>query len=139
MKKSFIILTVLLLFSTSIFAKEPVKKENEVQLNRTVLSLMDGLNSDNMGLKSGSIYMLGELKVSESVIPLMKILKNQNDETLKVSAALALYKIGDSRGLYAIKRSGKFETNERVRKICDLFYRNFIGQKESKTELLSLK
>ena len=134
-----LLLTVFFLVNASTFAEQPVNNKNELQMNRTISSLMDGLNSDNMGLKSGSIYMLGELKVSESVIPFMKILKNQNDEELKIAAALALYKIRDSRGMYAIKRSGKFENNERVRKICNLFYKNFIGQAESKTNFLSAK
>ena len=83
--------------------------------------------------------MLGELKISQAVIPLMKILKDPNNEELKIAAALALYKIEDGRGIYAIKKSIQFEQNERVRKICDLFYRSFIGQKELNTELLSVK
>ncbi len=137
MKKYFLVIIVLVLSSVGNFARQPLINQKEAQLKRTISSLLDGMKSDNLGLKSGSIYMLGELKVSDSVIPLMKILKNQNDEELKIAAALALYKIGDSRGMYAIKRSGKFETNGRVRKMCDLFYKSFKDQKEIKTELAS--
>ena len=134
----FLFLSILLL-QISIFAKVQVAGQNEKQQDRTIQSLLIGINSENLGLKSSCVYMLGELKVSEAVIPLMKILKDQNDEELKIVAALALYKIGDGRGIYAIKKSVQFEQNERVKKICDLFYKSYQGKKELKTELFSVK
>ncbi len=139
MSKILYLFLSLFLLQISIFAKIQVASQSEKQQERTIQSLLIGIKSENLGLKSSCAYMLGELKISQAVIPLMKILKDPNNEELKIAAALALYKIEDGRGIYAIKKSIKFEQNERVRKICDLFYRSFIGQKELNTELLSVK
>ena len=46
----------------------------------TVSSLIEGLNSENLGLKSSSAYMIGELQLSKAVIPLMKILRDLEAE-----------------------------------------------------------
>ena len=139
MSKILYLFLSLFLLQISIFAKIQVASQSEKQQERTIQSLLIGIKSENLGLKSSCAYMLGELKISQAVIPLMKILKDPNNEELKIAAALALYKIEDGRGIYAIKKSIQFEQNERVRKICDLFYRSFIGQKELNTELLSVK
>ena len=113
--------------------------QKEIQHQRTVQSLLLGVNSENTGLKSGCAFMLGELKVSNAVIPLMKLLKENNNADIKIAAALALYKIGDKRGIFAIKMAAQFEQNERVRKTCELFYKNYLNQKENSTVFLSVE
>ena len=40
-------------------------------------------------------------------------------------AALALYKIGDARGINAIKQRIRFDDSERVRKMCSTLYAQF--------------
>ena len=139
MSKILLLFIVVLLLQVSISAEVKFAGQNENQQERTIQSLLLGINSDNFGLKSSCTYMLGELKISHAVIPLMKLLKDNNNAELKIAAALALYKIGDERGIYAIKKSIQFEKDERVRKICDLFYRSFIGKKILNTEVISVK
>lgn len=140
MKKILFFIICSLLILTTGNAEQPSNKNKEIQINRTIASLLQGLQSDNLGLKSGCIYMLGELKIDQAVIPLMKILKKESDEELKIAAALALYKIRDSRGMFSIKRAVKFENSERVKKFCDLFYRSYLGENISHTSsLLSVK
>ena len=66
---------------------------------------MNGINSGNQGLRMSSAYFLGEFKCDEAVIPLMKILKSDDNEESRIMSALSLLKIGDSRGIFAIKQA----------------------------------
>jgi len=85
-----IVLTLLLAASTNL-----AKPKTTIQIkDNTVESLIIGLNSDNLGLQSSSAYMIGELQLSEAVIPLLRILHSEKNEELRIMAALALYKIG---------------------------------------------
>jgi len=62
-------LTVLLLvLSNTTFAGDG-KSEVDAK-ESTIASLLEGLTSDNLGLKSSCAYMLGELKITRAIIPL---------------------------------------------------------------------
>ena len=108
---------------TSINAGEPPTVKLQHQLAEQ--NLLVGLNSQNDGLKTSSAYSLGELNSSKAVIPLLKMLRNDNKECNRIMAALALYKIGDARGINAIKQRIRFDDSERVRKMCSTLYAQF--------------
>ena len=57
------------------------------------------------------------------MIPLLGLLHNAECEEIRILAALSLCKIGDARGLYAVKRAAIFDDSERVKRLCDLFYK----------------
>jgi len=92
----------------------------------TVSSLIEGLNSENLGLKSSSAYMIGELQLSKAVIPLMKILREDESDEMRIAAALALYKIGTPIAIHAVKQSIRFDDSERVSKLCANFYSEYL-------------
>ncbi len=127
----FFALTVLLIaLSSTAFAGDG-KSETDVK-ESTIASLLVGLTSDNLGLKSSSAYMLGELKVTEAIIPLMRILRNDESEELRIMAALALYKIGTPISIYAVKQAGRFDESERVNKLAQKFYFEYLREKLGK-------
>ena len=129
---NFLALTVLLLvLSSTAFAGDD-KSEADVK-ESTIASLMEGLTSDNLGLKSSCAYMLGELKVTEAIIPLMRILHNDVNEELRISAALALYKIGTPMSIHAVKQAGKFDESARVNKLAQNFYTEYLREKLNNT------
>lgn len=123
---SIFLVTVFLV--TDVNATSSPTKKHIYNRDIAIKSLTNGLNSDNIGLRTSSIYLLGELKADESVIELMRILRNDPYEEARILAALSLYKIGDARGINAIKQSIRFDESERVRKICQLFYQSFLNQ-----------
>ncbi|MCH7965026.1 MAG: hypothetical protein IH852_13935 [Bacteroidetes bacterium] len=123
---------LLLLLSSTTFAGDS-KSEVDVK-ESTIASLLEGLTSDNMHLKSSCAYMLGELKVTEAIIPLMRILHNDINEELRISAALALYKIGTPMSIYAVKQAGRFDESERVNKLAQNFYAEYLRQKLNNTD-----
>jgi hypothetical protein len=128
MKFTFTIL-FLILFVTAIIFPSAGPKTNLIVKHNTVESLLIGLNSDNIGLKSSSAYMIGELKISRAVIPLMKMLHDSIDEELRIAAALALYKIGTPMAINAVKQAIRFDASERVNKHCARFYYDFFKNK----------
>ncbi|MCZ6704255.1 MAG: hypothetical protein O6940_14600 [Ignavibacteria bacterium] len=127
---------LLLLFVFAIFISvgmsvEPAKQVKTFNKDLATKNLLIGLESKNNGLISSSAFYLGEYNSTQAVIPLMKILKNSGVEELRISAALALLKIGDARGIYAIKRAIKFDESKRVSNMCSKFYNAYVSQKYS--------
>ncbi|MEJ2617652.1 MAG: hypothetical protein P8Z35_22040, partial [Ignavibacteriaceae bacterium] len=93
--KLLLILFIFLLVASFGIAAGPNKAIDNKQMEKAVTNLLIGLKSDNAGLRSSSAYFLGEYNSREAVIPLMKILKSNAEEELRIQAALALIKIGD--------------------------------------------
>ena len=92
----------------------------------TVASLLAGIQSDNQGLRESAAFVLGEIKCTEAVIPLMRMLHEERSESARLAAALALTLIGDARGAYAVRRAVVFDESARVRLICAYFYNEYV-------------
>ena len=131
----FLLITILLtcLLIGASYAEGNPKEVTKISQN-TILSLENGLKSENLGLKSSCVYMLGELKVSNTVIPLMRILRENENDELRIAAALALYKIGTPMAIHAVKQSIRFDDSERVSKHCASFYYEYRKNKFSDEE-----
>lgn len=117
-----IVLAIAFTLTSFSLAAGPNKRMSGVQKDKAVQNFLVGLKTGNAGLQSSSAFYLGELSSSEAVLPLMKVLKSNPEEELRIQAALALLKIGDARGIYAIKRAIQFDESKRVRDICTKFY-----------------
>jgi len=133
--KTFTTIILILVFFLGVPSSSLTKggdHKNEVG-ESTVASLLMGLNSDNIGLKSSSAYMLGELKISSAVVTLMRVLHNDENEEVRISAALALYKIGTPMAIHAVKQAIKFDDSKRVSKLASKFYNEFMREEFRKT------
>ena len=129
-------ITILLTLFMISFACASSKPKSNINVNsNTVETLIMGLESDNLGLRSSSAYMIGELKLNKGIIPLMRVLHNEENEDLRIAAALALYKIGSPVAIYAVKQAGKFDESERVSKHCASFYNEYQKNKNFDEEL----
>ena len=123
----FTTITIILVFNlgSTLFSSTKDDDDKNEASESTIASLLIGLNSDNIGLKSSSAYMLGELKVSSAVVALMKVLHNDENVEVRISAALALYKIGTPMAIYAVKQAIRFDDSMRVRKLAQKFYYDY--------------
>jgi len=130
-----IVLTAVILFSATLFS-QPVPKRT-IQMNETQISenLLIGMESCNKGLSASCTYLIGEFCCKKSVIPLLRLLRNAECEEIRILAALSLCKIGDARGVFAVKRAAIFDESQRVKRLCDLFYKATVAGKVSVTPL----
>lgn len=121
----FVLLLSTVIVSTGFtFASEPANvKRGSSQIE---LNLLEGIEIKNEDVQVGSAYYLGEMKSYKAVLPLMKLLHEGSTESIRISAAAALIKIGESRGVFAVKQNGKFDDSEKVRRMCRVFYGDFL-------------
>jgi HEAT repeat protein len=113
--------------SAMTMASEPnVAGLTEQKYEAAVQNLLIGLKSDNQGLRESAAFMLGELKASEAVVPLMAILRSDSHESSRVVAALALCRIGDARGVFAVRRAVTFDESASVQRKCAWFYDQYV-------------
>jgi HEAT repeat protein len=91
-------------------------------------NLFIGLKTDNTGLQRSCALMLGQIQSSSAVIPLMDVLHNNSDENVRVAAAWALCKIGDARGVYAVKTATRYDESAKVQAHCAWYYENYVQQ-----------
>lgn len=139
MKKSLlisVIFTTVILFNANFYSQPVPKRSTQINENQILENLLIGMKSCNKGLCASSTYLLGELCSSKGVIPLLSLLHNAECEEIRILAALSLCKIGDERGIYAVKRAGIYDGSERVKKLCNLFYNATIAGKVSVKPLL---
>jgi HEAT repeat protein len=119
--------SLFLLLSFQILPQETVLP-NSSKMEACFETLQLGLKSENLGVQAGCAYMAGEVSCRRSVVCLMKLLHNSSSEELRILAALSLYKLRDSRGIYAIKQAIRFDESERVSRICENFYRAYLKE-----------
>lgn len=124
-----IILLAVLFLSANVFSQPVPMQTRELNENQISENLLIGMKSCNKGLCASCTYLIGEFCCKSSVIPLMKLLHNAECEEIRILAALSLCKIGDARGVYAVKRSAVFDESSRVKKLCGLFYRAVLAGK----------
>ena len=119
--KMYLIVIVLSIFVSSVFAGPKTISKEVIED-----SYIAGVTSENQGLKVSSAYFLGEMKSSKAVIPLMRILREDNCDGARLAAALALIKIGDARGIYMVKKSVNFNDCEKVRRLAKHLYASYL-------------
>ena len=106
-----------------------VKKEiGEAKYDLAVKNLLNGVMSTNDGLRRSAIYLLGELQADDAVIPLMRVLHSCTNERCRVAAAWALCKIGDARGVYAVKQAVRFDDSQKVKLHCAWYYNLYVSE-----------
>lgn len=118
----FVVLLSVFLFNVILFSQPVPKRSLDINENQIFENLLVGTKSCNKGLCSSCVYLMGELCCKKSVIPLMAVLHNSECEEIRILAALSLCKIGDARGIFAVKRSAIYDESERVKRLCGIFY-----------------
>jgi len=108
-------------------ANTPYKSANLKE--SAINSLLTGVESENLGLKTSSALMLANIDCPKAVIPLLKMLKSDPNEQARMTAAYALYQLNDKRGLFAIRQAVRFDDSEKVKRLCLMLYKESIRAK----------
>jgi hypothetical protein len=117
-----VVLAAFILFSASMYSQPLPKRSIQMNENQIFENLLIGAQSYNKGLCGSCVYLMGEMRSQKSVIPLLGLLHNAECEEIRILAALSLCKIGDARGIYAVKRAAIFDESLRVKRLCSQFY-----------------
>lgn len=91
---------------------------------------IEGLSSTNPLIRFDCAYMLGELKDSKADIPLMKTLREDEDYSVRIVAALSLIKIGNPIGVNLVKRVAELSECQKTCKTLTKFYESYSRHKE---------
>lgn len=79
--------------------------------------LISALKAENIGWRVDAARLLGEAADNEAIKPLMDVLKNDPHSSARITAAVALMKIGDRSALDALKTAAKHDRNKSVRTV----------------------
>ena len=126
--KSNIIAGVAMLGATLAYAGPGDVSRPSPDMEMTEAKLLDDVRCDDCQKRDNAMFDLGELRSEKAVIPLMAVLHSEADETSRIVAALALCRIGDPRGTYAVKRAAKFDDSEKVRTLSAWFYTTYVDE-----------
>jgi HEAT repeats len=120
-----VVIFLLLFSSSSIYSQDSIKVMPRMSKKTVDKNYLQGVKSDNEGLRISSAYYLGERESSHAIIPLMNMLHTDKSPEARIMAALSLFKIGDARGIYAIKEAITYDKSEWVQNMCKVFYRMY--------------
>ena len=128
------IIIVLIAFIIVPFTSSQTKQFPEEKKSAIVDNLTIGIESTNYGLRISSADVLFDLvhneyldsdDASKAMIPLLMMLDRGQTDEERISAALALFNLGNGIGIYRLRGVAKYDDNERVSKICKNLYYSY--------------
>jgi len=99
-----------------------------------VENLAVAIKSDNTGLQTSGALVLSSLisasylqssDASLAMIPLMKMLREGDTDEERIAAAVALYQLGNSIGIYSLRGVAVFDDNQKVASVCKNLYYSY--------------
>ncbi|PKL87761.1 MAG: hypothetical protein CVV23_13740 [Ignavibacteriae bacterium HGW-Ignavibacteriae-2] len=120
-KNIILVIIVLILFS----ADKPLTANNKPNEN-AIKNLINGINSQNDGLKRSSIYLSGCYKINETVDALVKLIDHEVNISTKLLIIRSLYNIGDLKGMIKIHDISLYDENDNVRSIAAAVYQAYL-------------
>ena len=133
-----------LIFITSGFAGKRSTDNRFVQAKLELIekNLVLALNSGMPTLQASAAIVLKQVKFytpeydfPNAIIPLMRIVKDENNEvTTRIAAAVVLHDLRSGRGDYAIKTTAQFTDVERIKRICTLLAYDRMKQSQTDTQ-----
>jgi HEAT repeat protein len=119
MKKYTLVLVILFVFAAEGISEAQKKSsyDNNKLGKKAVANLVMALMSDNVGLRNSAIDLVRGCELDEVVDALIYTLKNEDSASVKVMAAITLYRIGNPRGTKAVFNSKLWNENEFMKKI----------------------
>lgn len=130
MKTLIIVLIALVLVPAVLPQASPSPEKKSAIVDNLTL----GIISNNYGLRTSSADVLHDLitqdyleskDASRAMIPLLIMLEKGQTEVERISAALALFNLGNNIGIYRLRGVAIYDDNERVSKICKNLYYSY--------------
>ena len=117
------VLFVVLLGVSFLSASTPKNKSTDsIDWTKAEERYRTNLQSDNNGVKTSAVNYIRKYKLAGAVDELEALLSNEHSDEVKMSAALALIKIGGNEGRNAVEKALEHEESE----IVVEFYRSVL-------------
>lgn len=91
-----------------------------------LVNLLDGISSENDGVKRSSIYFVGKYRIAEAEQVLIEQLKREQNPGNRILIALVLYELGSKNGLFEVKNLATNDGNQKVRRMSTHIYNEFL-------------
>lgn len=112
-------LALILQLTISLLAFSQTSTDDKIELPKeAVANLLLGIQSDNYGLKTSSIYFAGKYKVIEAAQKLIKEINNSNDDDLSLMVAWSLFRIGDDSCCKELSKISNNHPSADLRAFC---------------------
>ena len=130
--KTLIIVLLALLLAPTLSAQ--VTELSVEKKSVIVDNLNAGIVSDNTGLKTSAAVVLSDLieesylqstDASKVMIPLLRMLEKGKTDEERIAAAVALFRLGNSIGIYRLRGIAVFDDNKKVADVCKNLYYSY--------------
>jgi len=89
-------------------------------------NLLDGIKSENDGVKRSSIYFVGHYRIAEAEEALIEQLKKEQNPSNRILIALVLFELVSEDGLLEVKKLASNDDNLKVRRMSTHIYNKFL-------------
>ena len=127
------LILMMLLFTVTLNAQNNLKDLTQNAYAKE--NLLKALNSDNDGVRKSAIYMVGSYKLAEFANVLVDRLEKENNESIRLLIAYALFETMDAEGLNAVKELANKDKSQKVRNISSLIYQEYKNKLEGTASL----
>jgi HEAT repeat protein len=114
----FITIIITIFFSISLNAQKPTD-------TKAISNLINGINSENEGLRRSSIYFAGKYEYRETTSALVEQLKKEKNPNTRLLIANSLFRIGDPEAMKSVLEISRKDSNNKVRRIAGAIYEAF--------------
>lgn len=123
--KSVLVLVLGLVFSGNLFAQNTLAEftKHKYAINNLIM----GIHSENEGVRKSAIYFAGKYKVMETAQDLIDQLSKEENASIKILIALALFEMDSKEGLEAVKKLSLSDKNDKVRRMASFIYNEYMN------------
>lgn len=88
-------------------------------------NLVASINSVNEGVRKSAIYLVGNYKLTEFSDVLVERLKNEENASIRLLIAYAIFEIKNVKAMEAVKELAKTDKDLKVRNISNMIYKEY--------------
>ncbi|MBV6511191.1 MAG: hypothetical protein FMNOHCHN_00670 [Ignavibacteriaceae bacterium] len=90
-----------------------------------VQNLIEGIRSENCGLRRSSVYMAGKYRITEVNDVLIEVMKTEKDPSTRILIALSICNIGEPSGMEAILNFSHNEKDPKAKRMFINIYQDY--------------
>ncbi|TAL64152.1 MAG: HEAT repeat domain-containing protein [Bacteroidetes bacterium] len=110
------------------------QKISDMTNNKFALQNIEiGIQSTNLGVRGSAIYFAGQNRFIETEDALIKQLKVEKEDNIRVLISMALFRMNSEKGMNELKELASAEKNPRVRRMAYAIYKEYLVNKSNNT------